>query len=179
MRATRRLPLPVLRGRVCVGATAVLAALLAAGVVVLGAAPASAHADRERAERLRAEHSSGAVSAVPLVLSPRVHLVDSVPGSAGISGCFLKTAPLFVTSNLDSVKVYDVRKPARPEDGLVRRTPGRCDAGSRWLPETRRRGAARAGAAAGGAASPSRGQCPAAPSPARRGSRNATARLSA
>jgi len=91
-----------------------VAALLAGALVLLSGAPASAHADRERAQRLRAEYAAGAASAVSLVISPRVHLVDSVPGSAGISGCFLRTAPLFVTSNLDSVKVYDVRSAAHP-----------------------------------------------------------------
>jgi hypothetical protein len=88
------------------------ACLAAASLVLVSAVPASAHGDRQRAERLRAEYSAGA--RIPLVASSNVRLVASRPGSAGISGCFMRTAPLFVTSNLDSVKVYDVRDPLRP-----------------------------------------------------------------
>ena len=95
-------------------ARSLLALGLAAGTA-LAASPASAHGDRERAERLRAEYASASAGAsVPVAMSPNMHLVTSVPGSAGISGCFLRTAPVLVTSNLDSVKVYDVRDPAHP-----------------------------------------------------------------
>ena len=92
--------------------------LLAAGAAVLltsvsAASPAAAHGDQERMERLRSELSAD--SNVPLIASPNVELLASVPGSTGISGCFMKTAPLFVMSNLDSVRVYDVSKPAAPE----------------------------------------------------------------
>ena len=92
--------------------------LLAAGAAVLltavsAASPAAAHGDQERMERLRSELSAD--SNVPLIASPNVELLASVPGSTGISGCFMKTSPLFVMSNLDSVRVYDVSKPAAPE----------------------------------------------------------------
>jgi len=76
-------------------------------------APASAHGDKQRRAKMRAEYSAG--MNVPLISSPNVNLVASEPGSAGISGCFMRTAPLFVMSNLDSVKVYDVSDPVRPE----------------------------------------------------------------
>jgi hypothetical protein len=36
------------------------------------------------------------------------------PTQAGISGCFLRTAPYFVTSGLDSVRVWDVSDAAHP-----------------------------------------------------------------
>ena len=92
--------------------------LLAAGAAVLlssvwAAPPASAHGDADRMERLRNELSAD--SNIPLIASPNVELLASVPGSTGISGCFTKTAPLFVMSNLDSVRVYDVSKPAAPK----------------------------------------------------------------
>ncbi len=91
--------------------------LLAAVVVFLlgglgTVSPASAHGDADRIERLRSELAVD--GSVPLIASPNVELLASVPGSAGISGCFTKTAPLFVMSNLDSVRVYDVSKPAAP-----------------------------------------------------------------
>ena len=95
-----------------------LAARLAAAVALTAAvglattAPASAHGDRERAERMRPEYSAG--MNVPLVASSNVNLVSSNPGSAGISGCFMKSAPVFVMSNLESVKVYDVGNPLKP-----------------------------------------------------------------
>jgi hypothetical protein len=94
-----------------------LSLLAAAGAVLLGtvglASPASAHGDADRIERLRAELPAD--SNVPLIASPNVDLLASVPGSTGISGCFMRSAPLFVMSNLDSVRVYDVSKPASPE----------------------------------------------------------------
>jgi hypothetical protein len=91
--------------------------LLVAAVVVLlaavaAASPASAHGgDADRFDRLRAAADTN----IPLITSPNVDLVTSVPGSTGISGCFMRTAPLFVMSNLDSIRVYDVRDPAAPQ----------------------------------------------------------------
>ncbi|WP_165821111.1 LVIVD repeat-containing protein [Nocardioides gansuensis] len=84
------------------------------GLVTLLAAapPAAAHGERERAERMASEHAAG--MSVPLVTSPNIDLVASRPGSAGISGCFMKSAPVFVMSSLDSVKVFDITDPTRP-----------------------------------------------------------------
>ena len=79
---------------------------------VAGAGGAQAHTDRERAEKMRTEYSAGL--SVPLISSPNVRLVATRPGSAGISGCFMKTAPLFVMSSLDSIKVFDVSDPLNP-----------------------------------------------------------------
>ncbi len=92
--------------------------VLAAGAAMLlgpvgVASPASAHGDADRIEHLRREMTTGGNT--PLIASSNVDHLASVPGSAGISGCFAKTAPLFVTSNLDSVRVYDVSKPAAPK----------------------------------------------------------------
>jgi hypothetical protein len=52
----------------------------------------------------------------PLVTSSNVEHVRNVPGQVGISGCFMKTAPLFVTSGLDSVKVFNVKDPLAPRE---------------------------------------------------------------
>jgi hypothetical protein len=91
------------------------AALVAAGLVLLTPGLASAHGDRQRAEEFRAAYAgdTGGLR-VPLVASDNVSLLSSDPGSAGISGCFLKSAPTFVMSSLDSVKVYDVSDPRSP-----------------------------------------------------------------
>ncbi|HSE55214.1 MAG TPA: hypothetical protein VLB03_05745, partial [Nocardioidaceae bacterium] len=96
--------------RVLAGAVTALA--LAGALTVALSSPAAAHGDRERVEKMRTEYSAG--MNVPLLTSPNVNLVASDPGSAGISGCFTKTAPLFVMSNLDSIKVYDVSDPLKP-----------------------------------------------------------------
>ncbi len=89
------------------------AALGAALLVVLGTATtASAHGDLDRIRAAQAQYGDG--QQIPLVTSANVRHVAAVPGSAGISGCFMKTAPLFVTSNLDSVKVYGVKDPLHP-----------------------------------------------------------------
>jgi hypothetical protein len=66
------------------------------GLVSLGAAPASADGD------------------APLLTSGNVAHVGANPTQAGISGCFLWSAPVFVTSGLDSVRVWDVSDAAHP-----------------------------------------------------------------
>ena len=89
------------------------ATLAATTALLVGSAPsAAAHGDRDRVERMRAAYTPG--TNVPVLTSPNVSLVSSQPGAAGISGCFMHTAPLFVMSNLDSVRVFDVSDPLRP-----------------------------------------------------------------
>jgi hypothetical protein len=88
----------------------------AATLVVTTPGLASAHGDRQRAERFAAQNAADNTGAnVPLVASDNVSLLSSNPGSAGISGCFMKTKPLFVMSSLDSVKVYDVSDARKPQ----------------------------------------------------------------
>ncbi len=91
---------------------AAAAALILAASVAL-TSPALAHGDHDRMEQKRSEYVAGLN--VPVAMSPSVSLVDSNPGSAGISGCFMKTAPLFVMSGLDSVIVHDVSNPLDPK----------------------------------------------------------------
>ncbi|WP_372727858.1 hypothetical protein [Nocardioides sp.] len=50
-----------------------------------------------------------------LMSSDNVNLLSTSPSQVGISGCFMKTAPLFVTSGLDSVRVFDITDAAHPE----------------------------------------------------------------
>jgi hypothetical protein len=93
-----------------------LVAVSAAVVALGGAAPALGHSDRssdaQRAERTRAAYSSD--TSVPVLTSPNVALAATFPESTGISGCFLRTAPLFVMSTLDSLSVFDVSDPVSP-----------------------------------------------------------------
>lgn len=77
------------------------------------AAPASAHGDKERIDKMQSEYSAG--TNIPLISSANVNLVATQPGATGISGCFMKSAPIFVMSNLDSVRVFDVSDPLAPE----------------------------------------------------------------
>ena len=100
--------------RTPVRAAARLITALAATLAVVAASggAAHAHADKERTDRMRAEYSAG--TNIPLISSGNVNLVATQPGSTGISGCFMKSAPLFVMSNLDSIRVFDVSDPLAP-----------------------------------------------------------------
>src|SRR5688572_10566921 len=84
---------------------------LLAGTILTGA-PAQAHDDGDRIAQQRELLSSD--QNIPLISSDNVSLASSNPSSAGISACFMKTKPLFVQSNLDSVPVHDVTSPTRP-----------------------------------------------------------------
>jgi hypothetical protein len=86
-------------------------AALLAGTLLTGG-PALAHGDGDRIAQQRELLSSD--QNIALISSGNVSLASSNPSSAGISGCFMKTKPLFVQSNLDSVRVYDVSSPTRP-----------------------------------------------------------------
>ena len=92
--------------------TAAVGALALA--TVLPAPAALAHGDRDRIELIQQTYSADVTA--PLLASDNVTLVRNEPGQAGISGCFMKTKALFVTSGLDSVKVYDVGDPATPDE---------------------------------------------------------------
>jgi hypothetical protein len=95
------------------GAARAVTVLAATAALVLAAAgAASAHGDKERTDKMRSEYSAG--TDIPLISSPNVNLVTTRPGATGISGCFMKSAPIFVMSNLDSVRVFDVSNPVAP-----------------------------------------------------------------
>lgn len=66
---------------------------------------------RQMLERAAAQPGTTA----SLVSSQNIAQVDTDPSQVGISGCFTATAPLFVTSGLDSLRVFDVSDPAQPE----------------------------------------------------------------
>ncbi len=93
-------------------ASTALAVLALLGASTLTAAPASAHGDAGHVEQQT--QLLGSAPPGPLVSSDNVSLASSNPSAAGISGCFLKTKPLFVQSNLDSIRVYDVSSPTTP-----------------------------------------------------------------
>ena len=89
---------------------AALAGALAIGV--LSAAPAFANDPRDdRPNRV----TSPSGTYVPLVTSPGVRLVDSVPDTLGISGEFAKTGDYFYVSGLDSISVFDTSDPLHPK----------------------------------------------------------------
>ena len=90
--------------------TRLLPALLLASVAV-SAAPADAHGDRDRIRRMAEARDANDIS----LQSKNIAHLGVDPGQVGISGCFLPTAPLFVTSGLDSIRVFDVTDPADPE----------------------------------------------------------------
>ena len=94
-------------------AAAVATASMAAGSLALGAAgPAQAHEAGQFGDLAFRQTIAG--PALPAQTSARVTPVASLPGSLGISACFLQTRPLMVMSNLDSVKVLDVSSPTDP-----------------------------------------------------------------
>ena len=94
------------------------ARLAAAGFLtlslVLAGGSAHAHSDRDRAERMADMYDAGL--SVPFLSSPNVRLAAMRPGSAGVSGCFLHSAPYFVMSSLDDVTVFDVSDPVAPRE---------------------------------------------------------------
>jgi hypothetical protein len=95
---------------------ATLTAALTLGLTgtVLTGGPASAHGDRERLREVRSALLAEG-EGTP-VLSGNVQHVATKPGQAGISGCFLHTAPLFVTSGLETLKVWDVSDGTNPTE---------------------------------------------------------------
>jgi hypothetical protein len=88
-------------------------ALAVAAAALVGAvAPADASDDTDRL-RLHQQSLARAATAAPLQ-SGNLTSVASKPGQLGISGCFMRTAPIFVTSGVDSLQVWNVAKPAEP-----------------------------------------------------------------
>ena len=94
---------------------------LAAGLIVGAslaiaptfAGPASAHGDKGADLRELRTSLLAAGDDTP-VRSGNVQHLANKPGTAGISGCFMKTAPLFVTSGLESVRVWNVKDATNP-----------------------------------------------------------------
>ena len=109
------------------------------GAALAASPPALAHGDHDkdgqRAERLRTPTPMARASLWSTATTSGSR--DLPWETEGISGCFLKSAPLFVMSSLDSLSVFDVSTPASPrlvvepaqprlrERGhQLRRTPG-------------------------------------------------------
>jgi hypothetical protein len=107
MRTTPRRPVALLG--TCVAALAVALT----GGLSLVAAPASADPEVDTIPEARARLA--ALPDTPLVSSGNVKHLSANPSQTGISGCFLRSAPVLVTSGLDSVRVYDVRDGAHPK----------------------------------------------------------------
>src|SRR6478672_13667147 len=85
---------------------------LALGTALGVAGPAAAHGDHARAHR--AQSALAGEGGGALLESSNVTHLSSDPSQVGISGCFLRTAPIFVTSGADSVRVWDVSDAAHP-----------------------------------------------------------------
>ena len=82
-------------------------ALMSAAALVLSAGVSGAHGPA-------AKHSQEGLQ-VPLVTSPGVRIVDTVPFETGmISAAFARTGPYFYTSSLDSISVFDTSDPGHP-----------------------------------------------------------------
>lgn len=79
---------------------------------MLSAGTASAH--DPRADRPNRAVSPSGVN-LPLVTSPGVRLVDTVPDTLGISGEFARTGDFFYVSSLDSINVFDTSDPLHPK----------------------------------------------------------------
>jgi hypothetical protein len=90
-----------------------LATALAPVAALLTVAPSPATASTDELITRQASIAADATAA-PLQ-SDRITSVASKPGQLGISGCFMPTAPIFVTSGLESLQVWNVRKPADPK----------------------------------------------------------------
>ncbi|ANH38933.1 hypothetical protein I601_2517 [Nocardioides dokdonensis FR1436] len=91
---------------------------LAAAAVALTtiglAAPAGAADSDEVREQMRERAAQQPGTTASLVSSDNIAQVSTNPTQVGISGCFTSTAPLFVTSGLDTLRVFDVSDAASP-----------------------------------------------------------------
>ena len=94
--AAPRRPSTTRRVLAALASTALLAPV--AGVAL--AAPASAHGGKDRIARLAGAGSASA----GLIMSENIEQVGENPSQVAISGCFMDTAPVFVTSGVDSVR---------------------------------------------------------------------------
>lgn len=91
---------------------ALTSAGLMLGASVALATPASAHGDKEQREEMRLA-GLAQVDGTP-ILSDNVEHLANIPGQVGISGCFMQTDEIFVTSGLESVRVFDVSDGTNP-----------------------------------------------------------------
>src|SRR5689334_9688821 len=98
--------------RVPIGRTAALL-LSALCLLLLGTMPAQAHGDRARNEQMRLLLRSEGTG-TPLLSGNVVHQ-GNYPGDAGISGCFMDTKPLFVTSGVNAIEVWDIKDAVHPK----------------------------------------------------------------
>ena len=89
-----------------------LTAALAPVAALLALAPSPAAANTD--ELITRQASLAANGTAAPLQSDRMTSLSSNPGQLGISGCFMPTAPIFVTSGIESLQVWDVRKPAEP-----------------------------------------------------------------
>jgi hypothetical protein len=97
--------LTILTAGLTVGASLALTPILAG--------PASAHGNKGTDLReVRTSLLAGGDDSS--VLSGNVKHLGNRPGTAGISGCFMKTAPLFVTSGVESVRVWNLKDATDP-----------------------------------------------------------------
>jgi len=93
-----------------------LAALVAGAALVLLSTPAAfAHGTDEQHRQEVLAAADQALGQDDPLSSANVDHVANVPGQLGISGCFMPTAPVFVTSGLDTVRVFDVSSPRDPQ----------------------------------------------------------------
>ena len=92
---------------------ALACSVLALGATLGVAGPAAAHGDH--AGPHRAQSALAGESGSALLSSPNVTHLSANPSQVGISGCFMRTAPILVTSGLDSVRVWDVSDAAHPQ----------------------------------------------------------------
>ncbi len=87
-------------------------AAVAPAVALLAWLPAPARAETD--DLITRQASLAANGTAAPLQSARLTSVVSRPGQLGISGCFMPTAPVFVTSGLESLQVWNVSKPAAP-----------------------------------------------------------------
>jgi hypothetical protein len=99
-----------MHSRIGRGAALVLVSLC---LLLVGTVPAQAHGDRARNEQMRLLLKSQGTS-TPLLSGNVVHQ-GNYPGDAGISGCFLDTKPLLVTSGVNAIEVWNIRDAVHPK----------------------------------------------------------------
>lgn len=100
-------------------AAALLATLLAPLLALGFTVPAAAHDDSAepdpRLDPARIASLPRVDTSTTGLTSDNVRHLANAPDVLGISGCFAKSAPYFYLSGLDSISVFDVSDPRRPE----------------------------------------------------------------
>lgn len=106
----RRTPSAGRRALAALACAALATPVASLALATPAAADGGGEAGRDRVAGLAGSGSARA----GLIMSDNIEQVGANPSQLAISGCFMRSAPVFVTSGVDSIRVYDVSDPLSP-----------------------------------------------------------------